>query len=90
MVGQGYHTLNAMSESHIKINTQFKSCSLGYSSILTKDCITLQISSYVTFSVSDVEKAFKLLGKSEHNYDQLVRSVALGTLKNIVGDFTME
>ena len=87
IVGQGYHTINPLTESHKVINTQFTTCQLGRQLILTKDCISLYISSYASYSVGDIELAFKKMGCS---YDGIVSNIAKGALKNIVGDFTMD
>lgn len=87
IVNQGYHTINPLTESYKSINTQFTTVPLGRQKILTKDCISLFISSYASYSITDIETAFKKLGK---DYDQMVKCMAKGALKNVVGDYTMD
>jgi regulator of protease activity HflC (stomatin/prohibitin superfamily) len=47
----------------------------------------LFIDSYASYSVQNIEVAFKRLGT---DFDQIVRTMSKGALKNVVGDFTMD
>ena len=90
VVDSGYHTINNLTESHVKINMQITSCALGRQKILTKDCVSLFINSYARYSIMNIEVCFKRLGKDFSRIDKIVRCVAKGALKNVVGDYTME